>query len=485
MGLFDFWRKKQMVEAAPQVPEKPPRHPGLAFVPYSGGMGSGRAEFESVPVDLTLVQKAYATDSYVRQAIDKYIELIFKSKWDLIGTNQKAVEYVRQRFAAMSAAMAQPHELVFIEAAENLVKYGNAFIAKVRGGPEYLLGLKAVPAYKKKHPVVGYVCLSPLTMEIARDKSGYPIAYQQNIPGMASKSVVYRPSEIIHIHYKKETGMAFGVPFIWPAVNDVRLLRYVEEMVSKLIYKDLFPYVHWKVGSTDSPGAAGTDDEVEIVRQKIESMTEDGIFVTTERHELEVLGVEGQALDAEKYLRYFEQRVFTGLGVSETQMGRAGVSSRSSADSQVDQFYDRIHAFQMVLETFINFHMINEILLEGGYNPYLNTDEQVAFRFREIDLASLTKRMNIAVFKWSQAITTLEETRVELGLDADVDISRLRPMLFGNMADTADAENRMQPENQHGKKTSGTRPRNSAALDSDVWQVVDEEGIEDFVEGAK
>jgi len=93
--------------------------------------------------------------------------------------------------------------------------------------------------------------------------------------------------------------------------------------------------------------------------------------------------------------------------------------------------------------------------------------------------------MNIAAFKWSQAITTLEETRVELGLDADVDISRLRPMLVGNMADTADAENRMQPENQHGKKTSGTRPRNSAALDSDVWQVVDEEGIEDFVEGAK
>lgn len=460
MALFDFFRRRRrVVETAPTLPTKRPKHAGLAFVPYSQGTGSGRAEFESMPVDLTLIHKAYATDSYVRQAIDKYIELIFKSKWDLVGTNMKAVEYTKQRLAVMGSMMASPCDMVFIEAAENLVKYGNAFIAKVRGGTEYLLGLKATPTYGQKLPIVGYVCLSPLTMEIARDKSGYPIAYRQHVPEVQSKSVVYKPTEIIHMYYKKETGMAFGVPLVWPAISDVRLLRYCEEMVSKLIYKDLFPYVHWKVG-LEQPGSQGTDEEVLAVKNHIEQMTEDGIFVTTERHNLQVLGVEGEALDVEKYLRYFEQRVFTGLGVSETQMGRAGVSSRSSAESQVEQFYDRIKAFQMILETFINFYIINELLLEGGYNPILDESQQVAFRFREIDLASQAKRENSAIYKWTHAVTTLEETRVELGLEAGVDEERLYPVMFGKMADTAEADNRQQPENQYGKKTSGTRPRN-------------------------
>jgi len=463
LALLDIFRKKERAEAAPMLPSKPPKHAGLAFVPYSSGWSSSRAEFESMPVDLLLVQKAYATDSYVRQAIDKYIELIFKSKWDLVGSDTKTVTYIRQRFAAMGAVMGVPTEMIFIEAAENLVKYGNAFIAKVRGGPEYLLGFKATPAYGRKLPVVGYVSLSPLTMEIARDTSGYPIAYRQVVSSSQAKPVVYNPSEIIHMYYKKETGMAFGVPFIWPAISDVRLLRYCEEMVSKLIYKDLFPYVHWQVGLANVPGAQGTNEEVAAVQNEINNMVEDGIFVTTERHHLDVLGVEGEALDIERYLRYFEQRVFTGLGVSETQMGRAGVSSRSSADSQVEQFYDRIKAFQMILETFINFYIINELLLEGGYNPYLEMSRQVAFRFREIDLASQARRENSAVFKWVNAVTTLDEVRLELGLDAGVDIEQLYPMLFGQMADTADADNRQQPENQYGKKTSGTRARNSSS----------------------
>ena len=45
---------------------------------------SGRSdEFSSPPFDLEEVINAYNTDSYIRQALDKYIELMFKSGWSI------------------------------------------------------------------------------------------------------------------------------------------------------------------------------------------------------------------------------------------------------------------------------------------------------------------------------------------------------------------------------------------------------------------
>lgn len=469
MGLFSFLRRRPK-EAAPIPATGPPKNPGIAFVPYASQTSSSRLEFESPPVDLYEIYKAYNVDSYVRQAIDKYIELMFKSGWSFTGRNNKAIEYVKRRFAVMSAVMKAPMDALFVEIAENVVKYANAFVLKVRGDSRYLLGVKAVSLDKGRKPVVGYVCVSPLTMEIARDKSGAVKAYRQVIQGI-NQSVEFKPEDVIHIYYKRESNMAFGVPFVWPVLEDVKLLRQLEENVAKLVYKELFPFVHWTVGK-DKEGYEGTDDEVKAVRSEIAQMAEDGIIVTTERHSLKVLGAEGEALDAERYLRYFEQRVFTGLGVSEAQMGRGATASRSAADVMIDEMHDRIKAFQSVLEIFINFYMINELLLEGGFNPILDEKDQVRFKFKEIDLASLMKRENSAIYKFEHNAVTFEEMREELGMETKVDESRLYknmfPSAFAMSGSTRDTDNRQQPENQYGKKDAATRPQNS--FDSGLFE---------------
>ena len=66
----------------------------------------------------------------------------------------------------------------------------------------------------------------------------------------------------------------------------------------------------------------GTDPEIQRAKREVENSTLDGIVITNERTTIKAIGAEGTALNAEGYLKYFEQRVFSALGVSEAQMGR-------------------------------------------------------------------------------------------------------------------------------------------------------------------
>ena len=63
------------------------KRPGFAFVRGYGK--TNRHNFEGPPVDLSEITKAYARDGYVRQAVDKYVELFFTAGWDLVGKNQR------------------------------------------------------------------------------------------------------------------------------------------------------------------------------------------------------------------------------------------------------------------------------------------------------------------------------------------------------------------------------------------------------------
>lgn len=290
---------------------------GYAFV--SGG-GSNRAQFEGPSFDLEEIESAYNTDSYIRQALDKYTELMFKAGWHFVSKNDKATEYIRLRLAMMAFATGQPMEQFFVEIAESLVKYANVFIIKARAKNNMTLpGINANGIYGGP-PVAGYFVLPASSIQIARDISGTIKNYQQKVQG-ANKPLNIKPEDMIHIYYKRETGRAYGIPFVVPVLDDVRLLREVEENVARLIYRHLHPLYVYKVGLPQA-GFEATDTEIEAVRSEIESMPTDGGIVLPERHAIEAIGADGQALDAFNYLKHYEQRVFTGLGVSEVVMGR-------------------------------------------------------------------------------------------------------------------------------------------------------------------
>jgi hypothetical protein len=434
---------------------------GFAFVQSGGG---GRATFEASPYAFDDIIKAYNTDCYVRQALDKYIELMFKSGWNFIGSNEAAVEYVRQRLRLIAEQTKTPTDQFLIEVAEDLIKFANVFIIKARAKPGQGIqvpGIKITPL-PGQLPIAGYFVLPVTTITIARDINGNVANYQQTVSG-SSKPLTIKPEDMVHVYYKKEHGYAFGNPFVGPVLDDIRLLREVEENVARLIYRHLNPLYLYTVGVAQ-PGMEAKDSEIEAIKAEIENMPTDGGLVVPERHKVEVVGANGEALDANDYLRYYEQRVFTGLGLPETVMGRGDTANRGTSDNLSAEARDRIKAFQKVMEIFINNFIISELLLEGGFDPLANPDDVVSFKFEEIDIDNKIKFESHAIQLWTNNLITHDEARQMIGNDtlggdlsemfttlvtqkeAEI-VAALKPSTDGT------ADNKARPANQHGKKT--------------------------------
>jgi len=193
-------------------------------------------------------------------------------------------------------------------------------------------------------------------------------------------------------------------------------------------------------------------------------MPTDGAIVLPERHKIEAIKID--TIDGKPYLDYFEQRVFTGLGMSSVDMGRGDTANRNTADAMGGIKADRVKGWQKALQTQIDKSMIDELLVEGGFDPLVNPDFNIDFIFEEIEQERKIAKENHAILKWNSNLATFEETRLEFGLDPAADEARLQFQMIGmtvaqhgaDMAAEAttakEVSNKNAPENQSGKKSA-------------------------------
>ena len=353
----------------------------------------------------------------------------------------------------MSFATQKPMDILFQELADDLTKYSNAFLVKRR--VDSIPGIKATPILADK-VVGGYFRVDPASVKIKRDKNGNVIKYEQ---GYGDNKKEFFPRDIVHIYMDKDANNAFGTPRIIAALDDVRLLRKIEGNVTALIYRFSMPLYQWIVGLPEA-GMQATEPEILKAQREIEMSTLDGIVVTNERTNIKAIGAEGTALNAEGYLKYFEERCFAALGVSASQMGRGG--AKQDADSMEAQIHDTVKYIQRILAIFIQEEILNELLLEGGYNPILEEKDIVTYEFEEISLETKVKKENHEMLKWQGNLTTSDETRRKLGMkDAVQDEERLYKNMIEKNSRLAEidrtAEHQMALAKQNANnKTSGS-----------------------------
>lgn len=417
-------------------------------------------DFVPPEFDLQSVQNAYDRDGYVRTAIDKYVDLIFKAGYTITGKNPKAVEYIQSRFAYMEETSGVPKDILFADIAHSMVLFHNVIIGKARTDDTNAFPSgSSTRGLDNMKPVAGYFPLNITTISVRRDKNGVVKGWQQEVEGQ-DKPVNFKPQDIIHMYYKKEAGKAFAQPSILAVIDDVRALREVEERTLHMLYRNIHPLFHIKIGSKEIPG---TPEEVDETMAEVQNMSVEGGLVTSERVEIKDVA-SNKVVDAEKYLLYFEKRVFTGLGVSETMMGRGSTANRNTSDNQKEEAIDRVKAYQKVTSVFINVAMINEMLREGGFDPLNKLEDRVEFKFTDPDASSKIQSESHAIFLYQNNAISEEEMRQMIGRDPITD--QEREFLWfnqykGNPDGTKQADNTTRPENQSGKKTSPKKTTNS------------------------
>lgn len=382
--------------------------------------------FTSSSYSLSEIKRAIEADSYIKLAVMKYSQLIFKAGYNLVSDNDEAAKYIRARFRMMGFMTGTPMDVTFQQIADDLVAYSNAFLVKSRISQTNIGGLQAKGLYDTK-PVGGYFRLDPTSVEIKVDKNGTIKQYQQTA---GQNTANFKPTDVIHIFIDKQGGELFGTPRIIAAMEDVKLLRKIEGNVLTLIYRFAIPLYQMKIGLPEQ-GFRATDKEISDAKSEVEKLASDGILVTNEATEFKSIGAEGEALDATGYLQYFEKRVIAGLNLSEAMIGRGG--AKSDASSMEEMIHDCVKRYQHAIQIFVEEKIINELLLEGGFNPLANENDIVHFQFNEINLETKVKMQTNALNKFQGNLITYEEARQEIGMETD-DVNEDR--LYQNMIKT-------------------------------------------------
>lgn len=375
-----------------------------------------RETFQRPEYNLLEIKDASEADSYIKIAFSKYSYLIYKAGWQLKSDNQSAIDYIQKRFKIMAFSTNKPMDILFQEIADDLTRYSNAFLVKSR--VEKIPTVKAIGVLDS-NPIGGYFRIDPASIKIKRDKYGNILKYEQ---GIGQNKKQFKPEDIIHMYYDKDANNAFGTPRVIAALDDVKLLRKIEGNIVALIHRFAMPLYQWKIGQCLA-GFTASDVEINKAKREIESSSLDGLIITNEKSEIKAIGAEGNALDAKGYLEYFENRVFSALGVSASQMGRGG--AKQDADSMEAQIHDTVKYIQRIMSIWIENTIINELLLEGGFDIF-DSNNEVKYIFNEISLETKIKKENHEMLKYQSNGTTFEEFRRELGIkDTIPDENRL------------------------------------------------------------
>lgn len=414
--------------------------------------------------NLAEIQIAQDTDSFLYRALKRKTNRFIVSGWEITGSNKEVVTYLKRRIKEIEFASKKPWDILISETAHDLFRFSNCMWVKARN--KYASSGKAriIPgAQTVLDPVAGYYILPFETLSFKTKKNGEIKKVRQRTPSGESKE--FSPSDVIHFYDNKKPGFAMGTPDTLTVLDDIALLRRLEENVEALIESNLYPLFHYQVGSDSYPERYSPDGlkETDIVKQTVEYMPAGGVYVSDHRHKITAIGSQGRALTVESYLDYFKKRVFSGLGVSGVDMGEGDTANRSTANALSKSAIQDVEAMQMLLKTFLEFYVFNELLLEGGYDP-LEDENKVEIKFGVVDFDIKAKQENQSIQLFINNLITQREARVRLGLRPDIldeethfekyalplaQQKQVNSNPFGSSQGESNSISR--PENQHGK----------------------------------
>jgi len=444
--------------------------------PASTRTALGGAAQQVQDYDLKAIDRFVDNESLAFQAFSKIEEKCVNGGYAIVSRDSEMAAYIRRRLRELSMVARKPVSIFIREIFQDLVKYSNCFLYKVRDA-EMSSGNPVKNAGNSLDPIATYLRLDATSVTPERDDNGNIKKYVvgPNAQGGGGKTKNVRPEDIVHFYAYKNERNNVGTPFIWPVIDDLRVLRKMEENVEMLIHKHLFPLYQYIVGTEKMPSEP---EEIEKIYNDIENMPTEGGFVTPERHHIEVLGAEGEAIDAAKYIEHFHNRVIEGLGIGATSFGLTSGASRAGAEVIDRGLVEKAKLYQDVFVAFFNEFVINELLQEGGYDIYSETEEiDARIQFAEIDMDSKIKKENHIINQFNNQAINYDEFRTQLGLDPleveGEEFQKLNFFLFGaaKLSEFAVAEAEAavgarnavkaadQPSNQHGTKMSPKRTR--------------------------
>lgn len=452
----------------------------------ASGYGRGYDSWQDSLYDLTEISRAADTESLLSVSFRHHRELLLKEGFTFKSRDAGALRVVRKRIFEIESVSHRSFASVVRDIATDLIKFHTAFLY-LRRDPSRSSGGPVRHFTKLLDPIAALEPVDPTTMSAKQNKSGRVIKWKQSIPEQGEE-VEFEPDEIIAITMDRKTGFIFGTPFCLPVLDDILTLRRLEELVDVIATKFAFPLVHYKVGTEKMPAQEYTDEngdfysEVDLVRDTLGDLPTEGSIVTPERHEIIVLGADGNTLNLQPYLEYFRDRVMAGLRLSGVEVGQGDTANRGTAVTITKNMADAVKDYQEVLSDAISFYLLRAILLEEGYD--VTEDTMVYMKFYAVDQEELRAKENHAMGLYQGHGITQDEMRERMDMEPMTDKDNQRgylqlveiPLIEAKgkievekaKASAALMANKNRPSNQYGKKATKTKVTKNDAV-TECW----------------
>lgn len=338
--------------------------------------------------DLGEIIRLQDIESFFRVSVDRHVELIMKNGFRLKGKNPEVVDYVKSRITEIEIISDQPFGDMLRELVRNTVTTHNGYWVFSRDQSRST-GRKIKLWGKTLDPIAAISVPDPSTVKVKQTATGRPYAWIQRVVGHI-RPKTWQHHDVIHIPVGRKSGFIHGTPYAIPVLEDIRALRKFEMLSEHVGHKFAFPFMHWKVGTDDWPAGITIDPDsglaiadIDAANNYAESMAQEGFVVTSHRHEIQFIGLEGEVFDLKPYIQHYEARVLSGLRVSEVDLGRGDTSNRGTAQVMNKVLVDACQEYQDVISQYITMKFLNILVMEGGYS--LNDQNKVYLSWPPID----------------------------------------------------------------------------------------------------
>lgn len=394
--------------------------------------GSFEDSFLNHKKNLKSLNKAYQVDGMYRTGIDRYIES--HQGFSLSG-KPDIVKFLTTRLNEIALRSNTSWEVMLNNLWCDYWKFGTGVWIKARGSSRYavrslyeslpycITGLipKSFNCLDNVHQVsTATVWLSPekRVVETSAEKLSNPFINDRQQDLEISKKLnnnnyLVDNRDVLIVRFKPSSSTKLGIPIGMSALEDMRQLRRVEASVAHLIKKLLFPLVHHKI--TTSMFGTSISQETAAAKNAWSYLKEDGVLFTGSNHEIKSIGGENQALRVEPYLKHFTSKVIAGLSTTLYDLG-FGDATTGAAEASRDLRMVKVNYARSEFSRYIIDNLFNELLYEGGYNPYTNPKHRVTLNFIEVDDAITTKRQTHFADLYTKGVMDLLEARVHAGI---------------------------------------------------------------------
>jgi len=244
-----------------------------------------------------------------------------------------------------------------------LVKYNN-FPILIKNMNYRLNTIKSMKE-KPKGYLAELKLVDPTTMIVNTDEFGREVSYQQKISGRLSEDILSQ-AEMTHFNFFPRHDSPYGISLLEPNQTNIDRKMATDNTIFNAVQRHTAKYVVTVGDKENIPPKAIFDSiksEMEDINSKNEFIVPGVLSIDT----IDEKGIQG----VEEYFDTFMKQLIVGLLCPGESIGLGEGSTEASARVREIMFERFIKAIQQKLATKVRTQIINDILIDNGFEENL------------------------------------------------------------------------------------------------------------------